>query len=157
MSELRLNQWLAVLVKLVAPMDQVKAAEGAVGMEPALAQLPANKLTEASAVYVATKSKRMPNYGTICELLDEWWEANKPKLSTLALAGPDDSWQAKHDKHLDQCREDWRDPQVVRRAVASLHGHPMKDQMGKLLGMAVAKFGHGNLGLVPPEWHPNSK
>ena len=155
MIELRPNQWLGMLVKLAAPMDTVKAAEGAVGMEPALALLPSHKLTEESAIYVAAKSKRMPNYGTICDLLDQWWESNRPKPSNALPAPQDDPWQVRHQKHIEQCRDDWSRPEVVRRAVRELTpDHPMRDQMGKLLGMAVAKFGYANLGLVPPEWHP---
>ena len=157
MTELRPNQWLGMLVKLTAPLDAVKAAEGALGMEPALALLPGYKLTQESAIFVASRSKRMPNYGTICELLDEWWTDHKPSLT--ALPAPEvDTWQKKHEEHIARCRDDWSRPEVVRRAVREIEpSHPMRDQMGKLLGMAVAKFGYFNLHLVPPEWHPVSE
>ena len=163
MTELRPNQWLGVLVKLAAPMDHVKAAEGAQGMLPALAMLPAHKLTDDSAIFVASRSKRMPNYGTICELLDEWYEANRPKPTAL-LAGPPGWWteeykQAKQREYVDACRRDWSQPEAVRSEVARLMreheaGNRMALWFGHLLATAVSNHGKENLGLIPPEWMP---
>jgi hypothetical protein len=159
MNELRPNQWLGVLVKLTAPMDAVKAAEGALGMEPALAMLPGQKLTQESAIYVGSKSKRMPNFGSICALLDEWWETNRPRPTLPALPSPDESPHAKREKEEEENRASWQSAERVR---ASLHTvqdmaeGPLKERCGKLLGKALWKYAPHHLGLVPQEWHPSN-
>lgn len=161
LSALRPNEWLGVLVKLTAPMDAVKAAEGALGMAPALAIIPGHKMTEESAVYVASKVKKMPNFGTICALLDEWWDLNRPKPETLALAAPDDSPHAEQEKREDENRKSWQSPSAVRESLATVNSmgdrHPLRDVCGKMLGKAVWKYAPQNLGLIPPEWHPTKE
>lgn len=152
-SDERRRLWMATLAKLCAPGDAVKVVEGLVAMLPMLADLPDGAFTQDTLHHVALQAKRSPSYAELRKSLDEWWGANRPKLT--ALPAPDDSWQAKYDQHLEQCRQDWSNPEVVRAALAKLQGHPMKDQMGRLLGMAVARFGSANLKLVPPQWHPH--
>lgn len=160
MTELRPNQWLGVLVKLTAPMDAVKAAEGALGMEAALRLIPAHKLTDESAVYVGSKVKKMPNFGMICSLLDEWWEENRPKASLAALPAPDEAPHAKREREEEFNRQSWQAAERVRASVALVHSlgsrHRMYEPCGKLLGKAVRKYAPHNLALVPPEWHPSN-
>jgi hypothetical protein len=163
MTELRPNQWLGMVVKLTAPMDAAKAATAALEMEPAVSLIPSYKLTQESAIYTALKSKRMPNYGAICALTDEWYEANRPKPAAL-LAGPPGWWteeykQAKQREYVDACRRDWSQPEAVRSEVARLMreheaGNRMALWFGHLLATAVSNHGKENLGLIPPEWMP---
>ena len=152
-SEKQRRFWMAALAKCCAPADAVKVVDSLVAMLALMNDLPDAAFTEDSLRYVTERAKRAPSYADLRKWLDDWWAANKPRPP--ALPAPDDHWRAKWLAHLDQCRDDWSRPENVRASVDSLRGHPMENQMGKLLGMAVAKFGYGNLGLVPPEWHPH--
>ncbi len=154
MSERIPAEWLYILVKLTSPMEPEKAAERLKELIPALNMIAPHKLTDESAVFVASKCKRSPNFGTICELVDAWWEENRPKVIIKALPAPDEGWQAKQLAVAEQCRKDWSQPGVVREAIAKVRGHPMEVALGRMLATTVSVHGKENLGLIPPEWMP---
>lgn len=77
------QKWCAMLAKLCAPMDAVKAVEGLIAMLPMLADLPDEAFTDRSLTHVASKAKRCPTYSELRAWMDEWWEANKPAPPAL--------------------------------------------------------------------------
>lgn len=78
------RQWVAMLAKLVAPMDATAAAKALAGMLPLLVSLPDAAFTMRSLEAIAADMKRTPTYAELRAALLAWWAANRPE-QTLAL------------------------------------------------------------------------
>jgi hypothetical protein len=152
------RKWIYVLATCCAPDDKVKAGEALAAMLPALNLLPSHKFCDASAIYVASKSKRVPNYAAICSHLEDWWQENRPKPSLATLPPPDEAPHAQREREEEQNRLTWEAPERVLASLRSVRemgeNHRMYEPCGRLLGRAVWKYAPHNLHLIPPEWHP---
>jgi hypothetical protein len=84
------SKFVAVLAKLVAPMDFETAAQAIMDMLPALADLPDGAFCDASAEHIGRNESRVPTYATLRKRLELWWQVNQPKTD-LHRIGVDDA------------------------------------------------------------------
>jgi hypothetical protein len=78
------RQWLAMLAKLVAPMDAANATKALCDMLPMLAGFDEAVFTTQSLEHVAGAVKRTPSYGELRLHLGNWWRDNRSAAARLA-------------------------------------------------------------------------
>lgn len=89
------QMWVAILAKLVAPMEPVAAAKAMQPMLAMLAGYPDQAFTPSSAQHVATTGRvlpdgstaplsRVPTYGEIDVALGKWWRVKRDMLAVQA-------------------------------------------------------------------------
>ena len=98
------QQWVAMLAKLVAPMDGTKAAKAIVDMLPMLADFPDAAFCLDSLDAVATKCRFAPSYGELRGHLADWWK--RPPASVAAIE-TDQSASARQAERDREDRESW--------------------------------------------------
>lgn len=148
------RQWLAMLAKLVAPMDPATAGKALSDMLPWLRHLPDAAFTMASLEAVAKQCKRVPVYGELREHLFAWWNDNRPPQA--AIHGPDE-WQQRITRERESSRESWDGvtPADIRSHIITAdaaHNEGMRQAMRGILATAVARHAPQHLGMLPPEW-----
>lgn len=148
------RQWLAMLAKLVAPMDPATAGKALSDMLPWLRHLPDAAFTMASLEAVARQCKRVPVYGELREHLSSWWNEHRPPLP--ALHGPDE-WQQRIDQQHANAQESWDGITTsnIRDRIIAANAAPnngMRQAMRGILTTAVARHAPQQLGMLPPEW-----
>ena len=148
------RQWLAMLAKLVAPMDPATAGKALADMLPWLRHLPDAAFTMTSLEAVAKQCKRVPVYGELREHLSAWWNEHRPPLP--ALHGPD-AWQQRIDQQHANAQESWdrMTPADIRehiRTADSMPNNGMRKSWRGFLTTAVARHAPQHLGLLPPSW-----
>ena len=95
------QMWLAILAKLVAPMEPIAAVKALTPMIPMLAGYPDQAFTPSSAQHVATTGRilpdgktaplnRVPTFGELDVALGKWWRAKREMLAVQAqpIASP---------------------------------------------------------------------
>jgi hypothetical protein len=148
------RQWLAMLAKLVAPMDPATAGKALSDMLPWLRHLPDAAFTMASLEAVAKQCKRVPVYGELREHLFAWWNDNRPPQP--AIHGPD-AWQQRITREHDTAQESWDSvtPADIRGHILTADAAPnggMRKAMRGILSTAVARHAPQHLGMLPPSW-----
>lgn len=92
------RQWVAMLAKLVAPMDAATAAQALADMLPLLADVPEGAFEPASLTSAAAAAPhRVPTFTELHRALLAWWDENKPPLP--ALPAPYDEALTDEDRH----------------------------------------------------------
>jgi hypothetical protein len=88
------QMWIAILAKLVAPMEPIAAAKAMQPMLAMLAGYPDQAFTPSSAQHVALTGRimpdgstaplnRVPTYGELDTALGKWWRAKREMLAVL--------------------------------------------------------------------------
>lgn len=145
------QQWIAMLAKLVAPIEPIAAAKALSEMMPMLADIPDGAFSLASLDYVARQCKRTPTYGELRASVSAWWLDNRPKQALLE--NPlNEVWSAKVARERAEAIADWSNPDKVRASVQLLDGHPMAEFLGGMLGGLVKRHAPQNLVVLPPRW-----
>jgi hypothetical protein len=88
------SKFVAILAKLVAPMDFEAAAQAIMDMLPALADLPDGVFCDASAEHVGRNESRIPSYASLRKRLELWWQVNQPKTDLTQIGVDDPSLDA---------------------------------------------------------------
>ena len=145
------QQWVAMLAKLVAPMDATRAAKALTDMLPMLADFPDAAFTLDSLDAVAAQCKFPPSYAELRGHLADWWKQHRTLPSAIVGKQPATAAQDEIDRDV---RESWANitaPQV-RAKIRELEGNGMRATLGHFLATAIAKHAPHHLGLLPPEW-----
>jgi hypothetical protein len=148
-------QWVAMLAKLVAPMDATAAAKALADMLPMLADFPDAAFSIGSLQAIAGSAKRTPTYADLRRGLGAWWHANRGDMiaDTSSAKDADADWKAKQRREHAEAKADWSDPAKVRRSRDLVLSSPIRQlEFGRMLAALVSKHAPINLGLLPPEW-----
>jgi len=140
------DQWIALLAKLVAPMNPEEAVIGLKGMLPLLADLPDGAFTLKSLEHVARECRRMPSYGELRSALSAWWIDNRPEMP--AIEGP--PGQGSHafwEGRANAMRREWDDPAGIRERVRTCNGD---EKFLGALRTLVGRWAPQHLAVVPP-------
>lgn len=146
------KQWIAMLAKLVAPMETIAAGKAMSEMLPMLEDFPDGAFTIASLHAVAAATKRVPTYGELRTSLGAWWSANRPEEPS-AVERP--AWLERYAKERADAKASWSDPANVRESRdVVLSSDVQQHRLGRMLAALVNRHCPANIGLLPAEWHP---
>ena len=145
------QQWVAMLAKLVAPMDATRAAKALADMLPMLADFPDAAFCLDSLDAVATKRTSPPSYAELRSDLAKWWKQHRPQPTAIEGKQPATARQDEIDRDVSESWANITAPQV-RAKIRELDGNGMRATLGHFLATAIAKHAPHHLGLLPPEW-----
>jgi hypothetical protein len=145
------QQWVAMLAKLVAPMDATRAAKALADMLPMLADFPDAAFCLDSLNAVATKRSAPPSYADLRSDLAKWWKQHRPQPVAIEGKQPATARQDEIDRDVSESWANITAPQV-RAKIRELEGNGMRQTLGHFLATAIFKHAPHHLGLLPPEW-----
>lgn len=154
------QQWVAMLAKLVAPMDATTAAKALTAILPMLDDFPDGAFTLDSLGAVASACTHgVPNYAELRGHIGAWWKLHRPQPTAITADQPATIRQREIEREV---RESWANVSAaqVRTRINDIRAIPRANGVGSavarasssFLTTAVRKYAPHHLGLLPPEW-----
>ncbi len=144
------TSWLNDLNDLTAgqtPLADAKRKIAAIALMLA-EEYPAGAFTRQSLVLVATAHNWFPSYAQIVAVLSPWWKERRPMPKLLAAP----SSRAQQERDEEERADSWRNitDAEIRAKIWALRDHPMRQQLGRLLAIAISRHAPDKLHQLPP-------